>query len=212
MVAPELPGYGSEPLHAGELSLAEHVLGTFAGAAALVGTSFGGRAVLEAALAAPERVTKLVLIGANPFGWSEGVRQIQTRENELFEAGQYDEAADLVTRSWLVGPQRRRDEVDDALYERVCSMIVRSYALQAGVEASLLRIEIEPERISAPSLVMRGALDWPDVAAAAERFVAGISDVREVVIDGCAHLPTMERPEEVARLVLEFLGEPAEAE
>jgi 3-oxoadipate enol-lactonase len=210
VVSPDLPGYGSAPLRPGELSLAEHVLGTFEGRAALVGTSFGGRAVAEAALAAPERVTKLVLIGSNPFGWSEDVRQLQTREDELIDAARFDEAADFVARSWLVGPQRRRDEVDNALYERVCSMVVRGYELQAGVDASLRRVEIEPEGISAPSLVLRGALDWPDVAAAAERFVAGIPDAREAVIDGSAHLPTMERPEEVARLVLEFLGhEPA---
>ena len=73
VVTPDLPGFGSEPLQPVEVSLAEHVLGTFDGAAALVGTSFGGRAVLEAALAAPERVTKLVLIDANIFGWAEDV-------------------------------------------------------------------------------------------------------------------------------------------
>ena len=48
VVAPDLPGYGSTPLTPGEHSLADSVLASFTGDAALVGTSFGGRAALAA--------------------------------------------------------------------------------------------------------------------------------------------------------------------
>jgi 3-oxoadipate enol-lactonase len=207
VVAPDLPGFGSNPLPAGEVSLSEHVLAAFEGPAALVGTSQGGRAVLEAALAAPERVERLVLIGANPFGWSEEVRRIGEQEGALFEAGRFDEAADLMARWWLAGPEREPGEVDPALYARVRSMSVRGYELQAGVDASLRQVEIEPARIDAPTLVLRGELDWPDVALAAERFVRDFPDAREAVIAGCAHLPALERPDEVARLIGDFLAE-----
>jgi len=37
--------------------------------------------------------------------------------------------------------------------------------------------------------------------------VRELPDASEVVIEGCAHLPTMERPDEVARLLLDFLAE-----
>jgi len=205
VVTPDLPGFGSEPLQPVEVSLAEHVLGSFDGAAALVGTSFGGRAVLEVALAAPERVTKLVLIDANIFGWAEDVQKVQTQEEALFDEARFDEAAELMARSWLAGPQREPDDVDAALYARVQAMVMRGYELQAGGEGSLRRVAIELARITAPTLVVRGALDWPEVAAAAERFVRELPDAREAVVDGCAHLPTMERPDEVARLILEFL-------
>jgi 3-oxoadipate enol-lactonase len=211
VVSPDLPGFGSVPLQQGETSLAEHVLASFEGAAALVGTSFGGRAVLEAALAAPERITKLVLIDANTFGWNAEVQLVQEKEEALFDAGRFDEAADLMARSWLVGPQREPNEVDATLYARVRTMVLRGYELQAGVDASIRPVEIELERVSAPTLVMHGALDWPEVAAAAKRFVRELPDAREAVVAGCAHLPTMERPDEVARLVLEFLSEPAAA-
>jgi pimeloyl-ACP methyl ester carboxylesterase len=205
IAAPDLPGFGSEPLRPGELSLADFVLGSSDGAAALVGTSFGGRAVLEAALAAPERVTKLVLIGANVFGWSEDVQRVQEQEESLFDEGRFDDAADLMARSWLAGPQREPDDVDAELYERVRAMVKRGYELQARGEGSIKRVEIDLTRIATPTLVMRGALDWPNVATAAERFVRELPDAREEVVAGCAHLPTMERPDEVARLILEFL-------
>jgi 3-oxoadipate enol-lactonase len=204
---PELPGFGSTPDVQGELSLAEYLLSVFDGPAALVGTSFGGRAVLETALAAPERVTHLVLIDANPFGWLDEVQRVQAQEEELFDAGRFDDAAELIVRSWLAGPERDPDQVDGELYDRVKRMVVRSYEQQAGNESSLRRVEIEPSRIAAPTLVVRGALDWPEVAAAAQRFANEIPAAREAVIDGCAHLPTLERPDEVARLILEFLNE-----
>ena len=205
VVTPDLPGFGSEPEWQGEFSLGDYVLGTFDGSASLVGTSFGGRAVLEATLAAPERVAKLVLINANVFGWSEDVQRIQQGEETLFDEGRFDDAAKLMADSWLAGPQREPHDVDPALYARVCEMVKRSYELQAGGEGSLKRVEIDPSRIATPTLVMRGELDWPDVATAAERFVRELPDAREEVVAGCAHLPTMERPDEVARLILEFL-------
>jgi 3-oxoadipate enol-lactonase len=205
VVTPDLPGFGSTPLEPGEHSLADDVLDAFDGRAVLVGTSFGGRAVLEAALAAPERVAKLVLINANPFVWSEQVRRVQGQEDALFEAGRFEEAAELMARWWLVGPQREPGEVASGLYERVRAMVLRGYGLQAGVDASLRRVVIQLDQLTTPTLVLRGALDWPDVAAAAERFVRELPDAREVVVDGSAHLPTLERPDEVARVILEFV-------
>ena len=128
-VARDLPGFGAEPLPPGKVSLADTVLGWFEGSATLVGTSFGGRAVLETALAAPERVERIVLVGANTFGWSEEVRAIGAEEETLFEAGRFDEAADLMVRWWLVGPRREPDDVPAELRERVHEMARRIYDL-----------------------------------------------------------------------------------
>jgi 3-oxoadipate enol-lactonase len=130
---------------------------------------------------------------------------VQAREEELFDEGRSAEAAELMARSWLAGPQREPNDVDSELYERVCAMVKRGYELQAGGEGSIKRVEIDLTRIATPTLVMRGALDWQDVASAAERFVRELPDAREEVVAGCAHLPTMERPDEVARLILAFL-------
>src|SRR6266702_1744749 len=130
VVAPDLPGYGSAPLTPGEHSLADAVLGAFEGSAAIVGTSFGGRAELEAALAAPERVTKLVLVSANPFGWSEEVQTISAQEDALFDQGRFDEAAELMVCAWVDGPQRGPEDVPSDLRDRVRTMQRRAYELQ----------------------------------------------------------------------------------
>ena len=189
----------------GELSLGEFVLGLPFDRAALVGTSFGGRAALEASVAAPERVERLVVIGSNPFGWGDEVAAVGTQEEELFEAGRFDEAAELMVRAWVDGPHRGPDEVPPALRARVAAMQKRAYELGEGEDTTFRRVEIDPAEIGVPILYLRGALDWDDVARAAQRFVAEAPDAREVVVDEAAHLPTMEKPEIVAAAITAFL-------
>ena len=166
--------------------------------AALVGTSYGGRAALEAAAAAPDRVDALVLIGTNPFGWSDAVRAIAQDEEAQYDAGRLDEAAALMVRAWLVGARRQEADVPEELRRRVFEMQRRAYELeepQAG--------ELELDNVRAPMLFIRGELDWPEVEQASRRF----RDASHRVIEGAAHLPTMERPNEVARLIIDFLAE-----
>jgi pimeloyl-ACP methyl ester carboxylesterase len=167
--------------------------------AALVGTSFGGRGALEAAAAAPDRVEALVLINSNPFGWSDDVQAIGGQEVELFEAGRLDEAAALMVRAWLVGPRRDESDVPAELRERVLAMQRRAYALDADPEAG----EFELADVRAPLLFIRGALDWPEVEQAAAQFPGA----QHAVVEDAAHLPTLERPDEVARLILDFLAD-----
>ena len=206
VLAPDLPGFGERPPDPAVRSLAEIVLAEPFERAVLVGTSHGARAVLEATLTTPERVERLVLISANPFGWDQEVQAVGEQEEALFEAGRFDEAATLMVRAWVDGPQRGDDVVPAALRARVHSMQVRVYELDPGVDMSPPRTEIEPARVAVPTLVLRGALDWPEVARAAERFVREIPDVRECVLDDCAHLPTLEDPERVANEILGFIA------
>jgi pimeloyl-ACP methyl ester carboxylesterase len=64
-------------------------------------------------------------------------------------------------------------------------------------------------RIVAPTLVLWGDDDRWIPMAHADRFVAAIPRARKVVIPACGHVPQEEKPEEVARLLLEFLAQTA---
>jgi len=181
-----------------EGSLIDIVLGAVPGeSAVLVGASFGGGGALEAAAAAPERVEALVLINSNPFGWSDDVAAVMREEDALAEAGRLDDAAALMVRAWLVGARREEEEVPRELRDRVFAMERRAYELpQPG------RGQFELDDVRAPILYIRGELDWPDVERASKRF----PNARHAVIEGVAHLPALERPAEVARLVQEFIA------
>jgi pimeloyl-ACP methyl ester carboxylesterase len=149
-------------------------------------------------------VAALVLVSANVFGWSEEVSANGAREEELFDEGRFDDAADLMVASWLAGPHRRTEDVDATLRERVHEMQVRAYELEHP-DASIKRVELDLSRVRCPALLIRGALDFDDVARASERFLAKLPDAREVVFEDCAHLPALEQPERFAETVLEFL-------
>ena len=60
--------------------------------AALVGCSLGGRVALELAIARPERVSALVLVGAGLPGWSwsEEVLRFGAAEDEAMAGGDLD--------------------------------------------------------------------------------------------------------------------------
>ena len=60
-------------------------------------------------------------------------------------------------------------------------------------------------RIAVPTLVVWGDLDFPHVQANARHLVAAIPGARGQVIAGVAHLPSLERPTELGRLMLDFL-------
>ncbi|MGH9939143.1 MAG: alpha/beta fold hydrolase [Blastocatellia bacterium] len=59
--------------------------------------------------------------------------------------------------------------------------------------------------IAAPTLIIVGEADIPDVHAHAGAIQAGIPKARRTVLSGVGHLPYLEKPEEFNALALSFL-------
>ena len=57
-----------------------------------------------------------------------------------------------------------------------------------------------------PVLVVDGELDLDGIRLAADLLADGLPDVERVRLPGAAHLPALERPAEVARLVRGFVA------
>jgi pimeloyl-ACP methyl ester carboxylesterase len=56
-----------------------------------------------------------------------------------------------------------------------------------------------------PTLVIVGSEDVPDIRAIAELLAGSIPGARLEEIAGAGHLPSLERPDELNRLLLDFL-------
>ena len=205
-IAPDLPGWGTEPLRPGRLSYVEHVTALLDAPAAVVGCSFGGRIALELAVERPELVERLVLVNAALPGWawSEEVRRANEAEDAALDRG--DIAAAAETNMFWLGPAAS-DEVRDL----VRAMVSRNFELVLPVYEQVESVPVEPpanERlgeIGVPTLIVVGGEDVADMPAIAAVLSNGIRDTRVETIPQAGHLPSLETPAELTRLLLDFL-------
>ncbi len=208
MLAPDLPGYGQTPLEPGTISYVDHVAGLLDGPAAVVGASFGGLVALELAAGRPELVERLVLVGSSIGGWewSEATQAGFAEEEAALERGDLAAAAAQQARMWLP------DDADPAVRELTEAMTLRTYELQLPHEDDVEASWPEPRaaarlgEIGVPTLVVVGAADVADIEAIARKLAAEIPGARVETIAGAGHLPSLERPDELNRLLLDFLS------
>ena len=181
--------------------------------ASLVGVSMGGRVALEVAIARPELVDALVLVGAGFPGhdWSAEMKAADEAEMAALKRGDLDAAVEVALRTWVDGPRRRPEDVDSDVRARVAEMQRRAYELQLPVWETA---EEEPlvgdlsERVGevdAPTLVLVGEEDVRDMHEIAGRLERELPNARRASIANTAHVPSMERPREFDQLVLPFL-------
>jgi 3-oxoadipate enol-lactonase len=201
VVTCDLRGFGRTPLperrvsNAADLVYLLDELGI--ARTAVVGASFGGRVALELALRVPERVTALALLGSSldEFDASDELDAFDADETAAVEAGDADAATELNVRMWLDRPGRAG--VDPAVRDLVRAMLRRAIELQDGVEAAL---------------VVVGEDDVEDFHRLAELLARELPGADGVVrIAGAAHLPALERPAEVADVLVPFLSRHAPA-
>ena len=211
-IAWDMPGYGAstpvEPLTLAAVADAVARLLDAAGVerAHLVGESFGGMHALHAALRYPDRVGRLVLANTSPAFGLDGTDPDVWRAARLapIDAGltPADIAADVLTA--VAGP---------GLSVEVLAMRVAGFA---RIPAPGLRAAIEclPSHdlcdrladITAPALVIAGALDTETPRSYSQALADGLADAELVVLDGVGHLAVSEAPTIVNRLVRGFLA------
>jgi 3-oxoadipate enol-lactonase len=205
VVTGDLQGHGRTPLAPGVVSNAGDLLTLLD----VVGASFGGRVALELALRAPGRVAALALLGSalDEFDASDELAAFEAEEEAALEAGDVDAAIAATVRTWVTRGGR---DSDPAVVELVETMERDAIAAQLGVDAELEEHDPPVARrlgeIAAPALVVVGADDLEDFHRIAARLAAelpGASDV--VTVAGAAHLPALERPDEVAAALVPFL-------
>jgi 3-oxoadipate enol-lactonase len=213
----DLRGFGQSPIGPGVFSHAGDLLELLdrqgVQKASFVGVSMGGRAALEVALARPELVEALVLVGAGFPGhdWSAEMNAADAAEMEALERGDIDAAVEVTLRTWVDGPRRKPEDVDPEVRARVAEMQRRAYELQMPVWETA---EEEPlvgdlsERlgeVTVPTLVLVGDEDVPDMHQIADRLERELPNARRASIAETAHVPSLERPREFDELVLPFL-------
>lgn len=207
VAAPDLPGFGDAPLEPGTIDYVGFAASLLTAPGAVVGCSFGGRIALDLAVTRPDLVERLVLVGAGlgEWEWSEAAQAGFEAEEEAIDRGDLAAAARQQAEMWL-GPDADADV--RALTE---AMTLRSYEQQLPVDGQVKGVWPEPPAtgrlgdVRALTLVVVGADDLADIKAMAEQLTSGIPGARLETIAGAGHLPSLERPDELNRLLLDFL-------
>lgn len=221
VVLPDAPGHGGSAGIRADLVEGAQLLGEAGGRAAYVGYSMGARLCLHLALARPELVRGLVLLGATAGIEDPEERARRCRADEALAASldpqpdQPDSQAaarlrlDEFLRAWLARPMW------DTLPRHAARLDDRRRNTAAGLASSLRLAGTgaqEPEwdrlpTLAMPTLVMAGALDTA-FAAHATRMAAAIgANATLQLLPGTGHAAHLEDTEAFTAAVCRFVGD-----
>lgn len=163
----------------------------------LVGTSYGGNLAMEVALAAPERVIALWLMGCNQAAPQAGGPDL---------AGGLEAAPDAVF-DMLAGLVVHKDATDKAEIFKAMAQRVGGPAGAAQARAVGARREVASRlgALTMPTLILWGEKDALAPLAVGQALAAALPQARFEVLPGCGHLPTLEKPQESAAMFAELL-------
>jgi pimeloyl-ACP methyl ester carboxylesterase len=216
VITPDMRGFGESepPSHAwsptADILALMDALG-LRDAPHLVGCSIGGRTAIDFTLEHPDRVSKLVLVGAGVSGQENG----DENDSLYAEIIAAEKAKDLDAMNvaemklWLVGPGRSVTHVDQRLRDLFLDMngrALQNYSANAPMKKGEPPAVGRLGEIKAPTLVIVGDHDLPDIQKTADLLASTISGARKVLVQDAAHLPNLEHPKEFNRLLLDFLN------
>jgi pimeloyl-ACP methyl ester carboxylesterase len=214
MIRPDLRGFGDTELPPAPYSSLADVVALLdhleIDRAHVVGCSMGGTLAIDLALEHPQRVARLVLVAAGVSGSNlgSGDAALFTEIEEADKAGDMDAVNRAEVRLWVDGPRRREGSAPATVRALVLDMNGRSLHTDwsSAESVPIDRPAIgRLSEIAAPTLVVVGDEDLPHCHANADLITSKVPGARKVVIKDAAHLPSLERPEEFNRIVLDFL-------
>jgi 2-succinyl-6-hydroxy-2,4-cyclohexadiene-1-carboxylate synthase len=181
-------------------------------ASVLVGYSLGGRLALRAALRSPESLTALVLVGSTA-GIEDGPMRVTRAEADeklasWMEAMPIEDIVGLWERQPLFADQP--ETLVEAQRAGRLSHDPRELALllRTAGQAALDPVWHELRTLDVPLLAIAGARD-EGYSAAAKRIAAAAPNARAAIVEDAGHAAHLQRPDEIARLITEFLDQAA---
>lgn len=180
-------------------------------AAILVGSSMGGALAIDFALEHPERTIGLVLIGtavtgAEPSEIPEEAADLEDALEYATERGNLDTVNRIEAHLWLDGPLSEAGR----LQGEVRDLFLRMNATH--LNHPVLTEEEFPDdavdnlsAITAPTLLVVGELDMPDIVDRHEDLSEELENAFAIVLEDTAHFPSLERPDLFNPILLEFL-------
>lgn len=217
-VAYDMRGFGKSPAVPGKFAHYQDLLSILdqldIQQCILVGCSKGGGVVMDTALAAPERIAGLIVVGGIAYGMELETESEPPPQWEkaitAFKAGDIPLANEMEIQIWVDGYNQPVGRADTQVREKVREMneiVLRNELAAPDAEENVLepKVGTRLNQISAPTLFIFGSLDEPDIDQAIEIMVREIPGAKRQTIQDTAHMSNMEKPEEFNRIMVEFI-------
>lgn len=176
------------------------------GEVVLCGTSMGGMVALEAVRLAPQRIRGLALLGTSARADTPELIALREAAIVEFEAGR----AEAVLRANVMFAFHPRVTADSELARTYLDFVQRAGVRQLVRQnrAIMARADLRPtlRAIACPTLVACGDSDLLTPPEHSREIAAGIAGARLEIVAECGHLLTMEQPERVNALLLDWLA------
>lgn len=179
----------------------------------LVGCSQGGSIAIDTALAAPDRISALILISpsvsASPASIPhEAAGRLLDAIKIAGQAGDLDEVNRLKAALFLDGPLEKEGRVGGPTRQLFLEMN-RIALPNQGVGSMLSPLTPAWERlneIKIPVRILCGDLDVPHIQARCQKLAETLPNARFEVFPGAAHLPSLEQPKNLTIRLLNLLA------
>jgi pimeloyl-ACP methyl ester carboxylesterase len=227
VIAPDLPGFGASGaphwryrasnLAAWLRAFQEAIAAT---PATIIGNSLGGRVAIEAGLANPELVERLILLCPSPafrqFRQFVPLVRLLPPDAALSPLPLPHRAIVMAIRSIFAEP----DRLPDAWYDSAADehlRVMKRYGHRRAFYSAMREIYLEAAygengfwdrlpHLRVPALFVWGDRDWL-VPASYGRYVdRAVPHAESVVLADCGHVPQFEHPNRTAELIREFLS------
>ena len=207
IVRVDIRGHGASPAPEGPYSIAE--LGTDVAATldtlglrrvSICGLSIGGMIGMWLAANAPERVERLIVICTSAH-MPDAAAAYRERARMVRSQGSPEPVADGVIGRWFTPAWAAANPDTVATFRRM--LVATPAEGYAGCCEAIAALDLRSAlpHIAAPTLVIAGAEDHATPAAHAEAIAAAVPDARLELLDGAAHLASVERADPVTRLI-----------
>jgi 2-hydroxy-6-oxonona-2,4-dienedioate hydrolase len=177
----------------------------------ILGNSMGGHSAVAFALANPERVGKLVLMGGGTGGMSPFV-PMPTEGIKLLQGLYREPTIDNLKKMMNIFVYDPSDLTEELFQARLDNMLARRDHLENFVKSLDANPKQFPDfsprlaEIKAPTLVIWGRNDRFVPMDTGLRLIAGIPNSQLHVFNGCGHWAQWEHADKFNRMVLDFLS------
>jgi pimeloyl-ACP methyl ester carboxylesterase len=192
-------------------AMAEDLLSRTPARFTLIGLSLGGYLAFEVIRRQLQRLERLVLMDTTAAADHPARRAGRLADIARVQKGGIEALIPELPARWLHPVHVRRGDLTTLMAAMAASIGARGQFNQQAAMLARPDSHADLERVSVPALVVCGREDPVTPVQDHEAIVARIPGARLTIIEHCGHLSTIEQPEAVNRVLIDWLRETAAA-